>query len=237
MVFISNNANAIEISLGIKESIANITKLHCEFDHSKTRYWRPERVKEDKELEEFSDFMSSFVKKRLQGYQVTTSTLWTRLAHTFFSINSLYWDKFDEPSEIICGLSLADSDECNKYYSRFDDWEMTKTLNMITNDSGNSLYGEESILVKYKVHPIHHYSKSDIDKVNFDKHFSNYVIFKSMENMISRKNGSFIMDVTVAAADRDRDIRAKFPNTIEKRWNVYLILEGTCSIDESKRLF
>ena len=108
-------------------------------------------------------------------------------------------------------------------------------LNLITGDSGNQLYAEDSILVKYNPHPaFFYYSHNDIDKSEL-AHFkydedSIYIerLFDSMENIISRKNGSFKMNIYF---DKDGFLKEKWARHMD------IILEGTCSIDKSERLF
>ena len=235
MFVIPYNANAIGNLLSAKESLADITKLHCEFDHDKTRYANPikkNRITGEKlkpREEEILDGVLRDFKKNLWGYQImnTIAPLWTtenlmrksRVAHTFIYVN-------------VCGPLFSASSNCKSYLSKKDDLEQTKVLNLVTGDSGNQLYAEKSIIAEHNPHPAFlYYSHSDISKnelsrFDYDKDLPNSFLF--MENIISRKNGSFKMNIYF-----DRN------GFIKKEWAKHLdiILEGTCSIDESKRLF
>jgi hypothetical protein len=171
------------------EDISKITHLDCRYDHSKT-----ELAVNKSKIGSVSDSDTAELLKSIKqvevGYHVIVTYLWTRVSHTFYYYHT--WESY--PDE-------------------WDKLSKSKKASFKMLQDGKKAYYDldETILKKIEPHPTKlEYDGSDV------KDFHNF--WSSMENMISRIDGSFHMKVS------------------QHTYNA--IYEGTCSvIEDSDRLF
>ena len=166
------------------DDISKLIHLDCKYDHSKTQLSANNDLKDEINDEDLVNALE-FTKKHDAGYYVIVSGLWTRVSHTF------YW---------VPDLKNVSDDDWNKL-SKWDQnsWRMRS--------SGKVVYYEDSIFEKFDPHPTQLVYSSKEFEMGETHHYWDW-----MENMISRRDGSFYMELS------------------SDKYNVTYV--GTCSVIE-----